>query len=251
TGSPIPVLEGITTQPVSGGAEVAFSESGVLVYTLGGGDDFGRTLVSVDRKGNVRPLPAPPRAYFQVRLSPDGTRLALAIQRDIWVYELARSALTRLTSQPNSVSPVWSPDSKRVAYALNRPGGGEILAAAADGSGGSDQLLTREQFKRFNFGYVAPYSWSPDGRVLAVQDPIAQKLWTVSLEGDRKPQTLLSLAFANTGPQFSPDGRWLAYSSNESGRPEVYVQPFPGPGAKTLMSTDGGTEPRWSPNGRA
>jgi Tol biopolymer transport system component len=225
------------------------SETGTLVYVPGGGEPARRTLVSVDRKGNAQPLQAPAHSYSDVRVSPDGRRLAVEIQsaqRDLWIYELARHTLTRFTFQHNNMLPVWTPDGKRVIFCVARPGAIDVLSAAADGSGAVQQLATGPQIRN-------PSSCSPDGKVLAyVEFDPARKydIWMLPLEGDRKPRPFLQTPFNETAPEFSPDGRWLAYQSDESGRFEIYVQAFPGPGGKVPVSADGGTRPRWSSKGQ-
>ncbi|MFY9530333.1 MAG: protein kinase [Candidatus Acidiferrales bacterium] len=250
TGTPVSLLEGVSTNPFFGVADFSTSADGSLAYVPGGSSAGEATLSWVDRNGATQALPAPPRAYMFPRLSPDGQQLAVGIQSPnpgLWLYELGRGTLTRLSSASGIIPyPTWTPDGKRVTF-LAAPGGPvNIYWMAADGSGAAESLTTGENYK-------APGSWSPDGRVLAFteQDPTAGwKIWVQSLEGDRKARPFLQTTSFEGGPMFSPDGHWLAYESDESGRVEVYVTPFPGPGGKWQISTEGGTEAVWARNGR-
>jgi Tol biopolymer transport system component len=195
-------------------------------------------------------LGAPARAYVFPRLSPDGRQVAVDVAEQdtqIWLYDLSRETLTRLTFEGNANgNPTWTPDGKRIAFASNREARPlNLFWQLADGSGGLERLTTSE----FIHG---PISWSPDGQLLAfieVNPTTGYDIWVLRL-GDRKAQPFLRTPFNESVPQFSPDGRWLAYISNESGSNEIYVQPYPGPGGKRQISTDGGTEPVWNRNGR-
>jgi len=251
-GSPFPIVEGVMgSNGASGAAQYALSDLGSLFYVPGvGSQDIRRSLVWVDRKGMVQPLRAPPRSYVTPRLSPDGQRVAIQMQEgnvDIWVHELARETLTRLTFDPTAdETPVWAPDGKNLAFAHAGAGGMTILRRLADGSGTEETLLTLPEHTHVG-------SWSPDGQMLAleqVRPGSGSDIWILPLQGDRKPTPFLQSSFTEQNPVFSPDGRWLAYTSDESGRFEVYVQPYPGPGGKWQISTEGGTEALWARNGR-
>jgi len=163
-----------------------------------------------------------------------------------WLYDLSRETLTRLSSGGTvNQAPVWAPDGKRVAFQSNREGSLDLFSQLADGSGGLERLTTSESTPAAN-------SWSSDGQLLAFVEPnptTGWDIWVLRLS-DRKAQPFLQTAFNESAPRFSPDGYWLAYVSDESGRWEIYVQPYPGPGGKWQISTDGGTEPMWNPNGR-
>jgi Tol biopolymer transport system component len=186
------------------------------------------------------------------RLSPDGKRLVVGIQGanpGVWLYDLGRGTLTRLIEAPLFFTwPIWAPDGKRVTFQRSLTAPSEVLNLywmPADGSGAAEPLTMGENYK------VAG-SWSPDGRALAFTevDPMAGwHVWFLQVGGDRKARPFLQTPFNEGGPVFSPDGRWLAYQSDESGRSEIYVRPFPGPGGKVQISTEGGTEPVWSRNG--
>ena len=175
-------------------------------------------------------------------------------ETQIWLYDLSRETLTRLTFEGNeNYNPVWTPDGRRIAFESNKEGPTNLFWQLADGSGGLERLATSE------YGNV-PVSWSPDGQLLAFYEinPSTQRdIWVLRM-GDpsagsgqvHKAEPFLRTQFNESAPRFSPDGRWLAYASDESGRYEIYVQPYPGPGGKWQISTEGGTEPAWNPNGR-
>jgi Tol biopolymer transport system component len=248
-GQPIPIAENVV-QMTNGAAQFSISGPGSLVYVAGNVQEATSTLVWVDRKGEARPLMAPPRTYRWPRLSPDGRRVAVSIGNagvaaDIWLYDLARDALTRLTFGDRSDDPVWSPDGKWVAFLSWRAGPANLFWKRSDGSGG-DERLTASEFEQ------VPYSWSPDGLALAfteITSASGRDLWTLRL-GDRQQRLLLQTPFEKTTPAFSPDGHWLAYVSNESGRLETYIQPYSGPSGKWQISTEGGTQPVWNRNGK-
>jgi eukaryotic-like serine/threonine-protein kinase len=249
TGAAVPVVEGVLQSRVSGAAQYSFSATGSLAYVSGGVQSSGSRLVWVSRNGAEQPLAASARAYLVPRLSPDGRRVAVTIteqESHVWLYDLARETLTRLTFEGNANNgAVWTPDGKRIAFSSNKDGPLNLFWQLADGSGGLERLTTSQYLH-------APMSWSPDGQLLAYFEvnPITQRdIWVLRMT-DRKAQPFLRTQFDEAVPQFSPDGRWLAYISNESGRYEIYVQPYPGPGGKWQISTEGGTEPVWNRNGR-
>jgi serine/threonine-protein kinase len=248
-GTPAPVLEGVSGTG-TGAAQFSFSALGMLVYLRGGAAaDADLGMVWVDRKGNEQPLPAPPHAYADPRISPDGQRVAEDINessRDIWIYDLMRNTLTRLTSDGINLYPIWAPDGRRIAYRSQKSAGSpNLFWQPTDGSGGEERLTTSQFLQN-------PTSFSPDGKVLSYfeQEPeTGYDIWTLPLAGERKPQVFLRGPFSERGLWLSPDGHWGAYVSDETGQFEVYVQPFPGTGGKRQISTDGGTEIVWSPKG--
>ena len=251
TGStPTAIVEGISQSSGTTGGEYTFSLTGSLAYIPASRRQFERRLVWVDRKGEVQPLPAPARSYFSVALSPDGGQAAVIIASsafELWIYNLAGGTLTRLASEAGSNSfPLWTPDGKRITYRGARQGARNVFWRAADGTGTEERLTTGE-------GLHNPYCWSPDGKWLAYcplsPTTTSMDIWMLPLEGDRKPQLFHQTPFHEDQPSFSPDGRWLAYASEESGRREIYIQPFPGPGGKWQVSTDGGANPHWARNG--
>jgi Tol biopolymer transport system component len=202
---------------------------------------------------------APAHAYVNPRLSPDGRRVAVVIteqESQTWLYDLSRETLTRLTFEGNSnTAPTWTPDGKRIAFLSVKEGTGNLFWQLADGSGGLERLSTSGQGQ----GQV-PDSWSPDGQLLAFHETnpsTGRDIWVLRM-GDpslssgqvRNADLFLRTPFNESAPRFSPDGHWLAYVSDESGRSEIYVQPYPGPGGKWQISTEGGTETVWNRNGR-
>ena len=260
TGQPAPILEGVVTSPSNGGAQFSFSETGNLVYVAGSsGAARNVSIYWMDRQGKFTPLRETPGDYFDPAFSPDGKRLAVDIfdgkRYDIWVYEWERDTLTRLTfSGDENIAPAWTPDGQRIAYASEEKSGTYSLWwKRADGSGDAQRLTESKDAK-------VPKSWSPDGKVLAFVQLNPKTSWdilTLSVEGSEKsgwkpgePKPFLNSPFVEAEPAFSPDGRWIAYQSNESGNFEVYVRPFPSPGGNWQVSTGGGGYPRWSRNAK-
>jgi serine/threonine-protein kinase len=251
TGAAAPVVEGVLQSTSSGGAQYSLSATGSLVYVPGGVQSLAQSrLVWVNRNGVEQPSAAPVHAYRFPRLSPDGRRLAVEIDEpdssDVWLYDLSRETLTRLTFGGSvNQNANWTPDGRRIAFRSNKEGASNLFWQLADGSGGLERLTTSDNFQSAN-------SLSPDGQLLAfieVNPTTGYDVWVLRM-GDRKAQPFLRMPFLESAPRFSPDGRWLAYISDESGRREVYMQPYPGPGGKWQISTEGGTEPVWNPNGR-
>lgn len=245
-GTPIPVLSDVTTSGLGGSAAIDFSQTGTLIYRSGTG--VGDVTVEWLDPAKEQPLLAKPGAYARPSLSPDGQRLALELAdgtgTDIWVYERQRDTLTRLTFMRTAVSPVWSPDGRLIAF---RATGEGMYVIRSDGAG-KPQPLTESKNAEY------PWSFTPDGRRLAFQETSTgtYHLWTVPLESDGiglragKPEVLLQTPADERYPSFSPDGRWLAYASGESGTSQVYVRPFPDKGGKWQISNSGGSYPMWS-----
>jgi Tol biopolymer transport system component len=247
TGSPVPVAENVAESPTFAASQYSISDNGSLAYISGGAQNTQRKLVWVSRNGSEQPVAAPPKAYQLLQLSPDGKRIAVELDQQIWIYDLARETLSRFTLEGDlNRMPVWTPDGRRVAfYSDKETTEYNLWWQAADGSGGLERLTTDTYANN-------PRSYSPDGRLLAfveINPKTRQDIWTLRTS-DHQKQPFLATPFAEIAPTFSPDGHWLAYVSNESGRPEVYVQAFPGPGGKWQISTDGGTDPTWNRNGR-
>jgi Tol biopolymer transport system component len=249
TGAAVPVVEGVLQSAFSGAAQYSFSSTGSLAYVPGGIQAAQTKLVWVTRNGAEQPLAAPAHAYQFPRLSPDGRRMSVGIveqESQVWLYDLSRDTLTRFTfdGTVNQTS-LWTPDGKRITLQSNKEGQNNIFWQRADGGGGLERLTTSE--------YVnTPRSWSPDGQRLAfieITPTTGYDIWVFRLS-DHKAEPFLRTPFNESVPSFSPDGHWLAYISDESGHFEVYVQAYPGPGGKWQISTEGGSEPVWNPNGR-
>jgi eukaryotic-like serine/threonine-protein kinase len=249
TGATVPVVEGILQSRFTGATQYSLSSTGSLIYITAGAQAAESRMVWVNRNGAEQPVAAPARAYRIPRLSPDGQRVAVNIddqETQVWVYDLSRNTLTRLTFGGKlNGAPVWAPDGKRIAFQSDREGPLSLFSQRGDGSGGLERLTTSEFAPAVN-------SWSSDGQLLAFNElnPNTGFDLGVLRLSDRKVQPFLRTPFNESAPRFSPDGHWLAYISDESGRYEIYVQPYPGPGGKWQISTDGGTEPVWNPNSR-
>ena len=252
TGAAVPVLEGVNLDAGTGAGHYSLSRTGSVAYVPGDPQGASNPLAWVTRQGVTQPLPAPPRPYQALHLSPNGKRLAVTIRgtgnSDVWVYEISRNTLTRLTFEGSNKAPLWTPDGKRIVYSSERVGASNfgIYWKPADGSGAEETLTTssRQQL---------PESWSPDGKFLVFTefDPKTQgDIWILPVEGKREPRPFLKTPAYEQSPVFSPDGRWLAYVSSESGQSEVYAQAFPGPGGKWQISNGGGEYPVWARKGR-
>ncbi|MFY9550847.1 MAG: protein kinase [Thermoanaerobaculia bacterium] len=245
TGPAVSVLDGVMILSPYNSPLFGLSAGGALVY--GPGSPPRETLVSVDRQGKVEPLPFEPRGYEEPRFSPDGKRVAVTIRADnpdIWVLDISRGTSARLTFDPGEdETPVWTPDGGKVTYSADRAGHPRALySKPSDGSGTEERLFDSETHSHVS-------SWSPDGRTLVYTeyDPVfSGNIWVLTLGEKVERRPWLRTPFNERAGRFSPDGHWLAYVSNESGRDEVYVQPFPGPGGKWQISVSEGTEPVWS-----
>jgi serine/threonine-protein kinase len=246
TGTPAPLIEGVMQGSVGGG-QFSFSRRGDLVYVPGA--EPARTLAFVDRQGVARELPLPPGPYLAPRLSPDGRRIVIWVSSancHAVVHDIAREASTRLTEAADNHGPVWTPDGKRIVFSSTRAGPRRLFWRPADGSGPDEQLTGDRNLPE-------PGSFSPDGALLAYTEfdqTTRRDIWLLPLLGERTPRAFLKTSFNEFMPSFAPDGRSLAYVSDQSGRNEVYTQPFPGPGERWQISTEGGTEPVWSHDGR-
>lgn len=258
-GTPVPVLDDVAHHAFTGAAGLDFSRTGTLVYRRAG-PGSGKALATmqwVDAAGKRDPLPAKPDDYSVASLSPDGQRVVLRLAgeggADLWVYDARRDVMTRLTAggKSRNAFPVWSPDGRYIVF--NTRAG--IAQIRSDGAGQQQPLISGKYL-------LFPRSFTPDGKRLAYHeeaDSVKSQIWTVHLEeqDDRlnagKPEPFRQNAFSDIEPTFSPDGRWLAYRSDESGKDEVYVQAFPPPasglGGKWQISSNGGTGVRWSRNG--
>ena len=264
-GTPVPVLEQVTMTG-NGGVDAVVADNGTLVYVAGGVSGATgpqRSLVWVDRTGREEPLPAPPRAYGTPRVSPDGTRVAMRLgdeELDLWVYDLARATLTRLTFEPtNDSTPIWTPDGRRLVFASSRTGQQNLYIQPADGTGSAVRLTDSPNLQ-------ATTGISPDGtRVLFNENTGAMKrdIGVLTLpqllprgggpagSSLAKVEPLLSTRFEERGGIVSPDGRWMAYESDSSGRFEIYVRPFPAVGeGQWQVSTGGGVQALWSRDDR-
>ncbi len=236
TSDPISVLEGPIVSK-SGGLDIAVAQDGSLAYITDTPSRLDKNSVWVDRQGREERLAAPARLYLYLRLSPDGTRIALDIRtpgEDVWVWDLAGETLTRLSLDPGAdISPIWTPDGGRIVFASGRPN--NLVWTAADGTGSVEPLAASTNQQRAQ-------TFSPDGKHLIFWERHPDRgydLHRLSLDGERSTAPLLATEFNEMNAEISPDGRFLAYQSDESGRNEIYVRPFPNiEQGKRQVSTD-------------
>jgi serine/threonine protein kinase len=245
----MPIVQGVDGDATTGAMHIGLAGNGTLVYVPGQMEGGLCHLSFVDMHGRSVNLPAPPHPYAGPKVSPDGRRIAVVLATggayDIWIYDIARNTLTRITFGGSNRTPVWSPDSKRVAYWSGDKE--SIFSSSADGSGTPEILFTTSRHRYF------VDAWSRDGRFLILDSQSGGANYTdivlLSLDNNRTLQPFIDDQFDTRLADLSPDGRWIAYVSNESGIYQVYVQPFPGHGGKWQVSAEGGTEPHWSPDG--
>ena len=238
--------------PQSGAAQFAVTDNGMLLYLLGGGARSDQ-VVWLDRTGRVTKVDSTWRGNFTgLSLSPDGSRIALSIPssdgEQIWVKQLPSGPLTRVTFKGSTnARPVWTPDGRRIAFISTRGGGRNAWIQRFDGSAEAESLLASSKL-------VDEVAFAPDGRSAVFRYGSSsgnRDLYTMLLEAGSEPRPLLTGRFEEFGADVSPDSRWFAYVTNESGRNEVYVRRLDDPGAgKTQVSVDGGEEPAWAHNGR-
>jgi serine/threonine-protein kinase len=250
TGSPVPVVQDVFWNKTEGAAQFSFSWNGVLIYLRGGPEVAKYEIVSVDRRGGTTKLVQEAGAYANPRLSPDGRRLALTVLKDgnfdIWVYDLDRGVPTRLTfDDASETEQIWSPDGRQLAFSSGRTKTDNVYRKRADGSGDEERLSTSDE----------PHwagSWAPDGQSIVVSQLSASGNFDVLrlTLADKKLTPLLNSSFRESDPAISPDGRWMAYTSTESGRPEIYVRPYPSGSGRWQISDNAGAYPRWSRNGK-
>jgi serine/threonine protein kinase/Tol biopolymer transport system component len=246
SGSPSVVGERVAVDPASFslGAFAVSSEALVVFRTVGVGRS--RQLVWVDRSGRTLETAGDPHDGVNPSLSPDGRRVAIYQtvngNTDVWILELARHVFTRFTSGDTLENyAIWSPDSRSIVFGSNPKGHLDLYRKPADGVGAEDLLLSTTETKN-------AFDWSSDGRFIlyrAASLETGYDLWALPLQGDRKPFPVVQSRFTDRDGQFSPDGKWIAFQSDESGHFEVYVQPFPGPGARVQVSFGGGAQVRW------
>jgi len=243
-GTALPIVDDVAFNGTLGTAQLSFSRTGTLVYRRSGEDSGGLTVAWLDSAGKTQPLVAKPGAYGRPSLSPDGQRLALEVTEgsvtDIWVYDLQRDTMTRVTFDGKAGYPIWSPDGRYIVFNSARAG---MSLTRSDGAG-KMQTLTESQ------NFQVPWSFTADGRRMTFNEQDSKTsydLWSVPIESDGagmragKPEVFLQTPADERAPSISPDGRWLAYASNESGTSQIYVRAFPDKGAKWQISNSGGT----------
>jgi Tol biopolymer transport system component len=248
SGDPIQLDEGVLFDPTAG-AKASLSVSGTLAY-LRGRAQFQPIVIA----GTSAPVPLvrEPGSYSTPRFSPDGRRVAISVSSsnatDIWIYDIGRNTFTRLTTEGANVRPEWTPDGKNVVFISERGGKARVWQQPADGSGPAEMLYEPE---------VEPFEAlvSPDAKWLIVRTAPGAKysrdILAVPMVGEKTVNVLVTSPYTESLPRLSPDGKWLAYQSNETDRFEIYVRPFPGSGARVQVSDAGGTEPIWGKDGRS
>lgn len=250
-GAAVTVLTDIVTYPVTGAAEFATSDGGILLSLSGGAatsSDIG--VIVVDRQGYATRLPFPVAAFGSPRLAPDGRTIAFGVDganSSIWVGDIEKATAVRLTSRWTSIWPVWAPDGQRVAYASGRGDGHRLFVQSIDGRGQPEQITAGEH------RHSAPTSWSSDGRYIMYDDqvpPATRDVMLVDLAEQQRTFPLVQTPFDEHSAKFSPDMKAVTYVSNESGNAEVYVQTFPARLRKTRVSPAGGVQPVWARSGR-
>jgi Tol biopolymer transport system component len=252
-GAPTPLVEDVAANPFGGGGQFDFSSTGTLVYAAGKGAAQRWQMAWLDSSGKTRPLGAP-GAFVNPRLSPDGRKLAFAVDAtDVYVHDLERDAPSRLTFTGHANIPVWTPDGNHIVF-QSASNDYNLYWIRSDGAGDPQRLLESQN-------NLFPSSFSPDGRRLAYMESNPETgldIWTLPLDitdpdhpKAGKPEPFLRTSAAETSPRFSPDGRWITYRSNESGNNEIYVRPFPaGSGGKWQISSGDGLYALWANNGR-
>ena len=254
-GDPVEAIAAVDVSSLNATAHFAVGADGTLVYLPRRTAQEMRTPVWVTREGQEEALPIAPQPYTRATVSPDGSRIALALsspeQRDVWIFERTRRALMRLTLDPGvDTAPVWTRDGRRVAFRSDRDGGG-IFITNADGSGSVRRLTRSDGPAR---PAHTPYAFTPGDTALIFAELRSysdQGISMVTLDEPPRVSVILDGPFAEARPALSPDGRWLAYQSDESGHYEIYVRPFPAvERARVQVSTGGGSSARWSADGR-
>ena len=249
-GPATPVVERIRMDYFRLVPQMAISDNGTLLYAPVTSRLDKSTLVWADRQGQTEVMDDIPRDYGTglIRLSPDGRQVATQVidegsEPQVHLFDISRRMLTQLTTEGTNTHPEWSPDGKQVAFLSWRDDGSGLYCKDVDGSAPAELLSPGDFF---------PCSWSSDGKYLACirQDPnTVDDIWIVPLDGDRKPQPYLMTSSWEDNPRFSPDGRWIAYASSESGKYEVYVQQYANGRRKIQISTEGGACPVWASDG--
>ncbi len=253
-GSPTPVLQNVMGAPGSGIIHAGFANNGLAAFVPGTPQVEERILVLRGRDGSREPLGVAPATYQGARVSPDGQRIAVLMvesqSSDLHIYDVEDNLLTRLTFGGPSGLATWSIDGKQVAFGSQRNNDAlAVFVKAADGSGSEERMYTVESFGP-RAGLVVPRQWSSDGQYLLVEfaDDLRRNIAAFQ-QGNDTPLYLVNTPANEKDPALSPNDRWLAYSSDETGRDEVFVQAFPDPAGRWQVSTAGGERPRWSATG--
>lgn len=244
-GAPVPVMKGVMSGTANGDADFAVSDNGTLVFQPGALASFQRNLVWMDRTGKTKNIIEEVKPYAFPAISPDGQRIALTLQGssfNVWVYELGRGTLTKASFGGDDYRPIWSPDGRMLGYDSSKSGNQQIYVKHGIVQGAETAVTDGPENKEF-------YGWTPDGREVIfaqLNKDTGWDLYAAGIEGDHKPRPLVVAPFNQKDARLSPDGKWLAYVSDESGQPEVFVQAMSDAGTRAQVSSDGGTSPQWA-----
>jgi Tol biopolymer transport system component len=247
-GTPAPVIEGVMTGASNGDADFAVSKNGTLIFQPGTFTSSSRNLVWMDRSGKATNISNEVKPYAFPALSPDGKRIAMVLQGssfDVWVYDAERETFTRASFGGDDYHPYWSPDGKMLAYDSSKSGHQQVWIKQGITQGDEAAVTEGPDYKQLN-------GWTPDGREIVFDrqnKDTGWDLYAAAVEGDHKVRPLVVAPFNQGSARVSPDGKWLAYVSDESGQGEVFVQAMNDPGTRAQVSSDGGTEPRWARSG--
>lgn len=244
-GTPVPVMEGVNTGASNGDADFAVSDNGTLVFHPGTLNSYQRNLVWMDRSGKATNITQEVKPYGYASVSPDGKRIALILEGssyDAWVYDVERDTFTKASFGGDDYRPQLSPDGKMLGYNSSKSGHQQVWVKHGVTQGDETAVTDGPEDKEF-------YGWTPDGREIIFSrqnKDTGYDLYTAAVEGDHKPRPLVVMPFNQTGARLSQDGKWLAYVSDESGQPEIFVQAMSDPSTRAQVSSEGGVEPRWA-----
>ncbi len=244
-GTPVPVMEGVNTGASNGDADFAVSNNGTLVFQPGTFSSFQRNLAWMDRSGKATNITEEAKPYAMPAVSPDGRRIALVLQGssfDVWVYEVERDTLTRASFGADDYRPHFSPDGRMLGYDSSKSGHQQVYVKHGIVQGEEAAVTDGPEEKEF-------YGWTPDGREVIFgrqNKDTGWDLYAAAVEGDHKPRPLVVMPFNQRSARLSPDGKWLAYVSDESGQGEIFVQAMSDPSTRAQVSSGGGDEPRWA-----
>ncbi len=247
-GTPAPVIEGVMMGASNGDAAFGVSRNGTLVFQPGTLTSFQRNLLWMDRSGKATPITQEVKPYAFPAISPDGKRIALTLMSssfDVWIYDLERDTLTKASFGGDDYRPHWSPDGKLLAYDSSKSGHQQVYVKRGGGQGSEQVVTDGPEDKQL-------YGWTKDGREVIFgrqNKDTGWDLYAAPIEGDHKPRPLVEASFNQTQAHASPDGKWLAYVSDESGEDEVFVQALDDPGTRVQISRETGSAPRWSRSG--
>ncbi len=250
-GQPVPVVEGVYSETTTGITNYVVAENGTLAYLPGAVEGESRRIVKMDTKGYATALDSIARPFMEPKLSPDNKKVAVVIRNgedyDIWIFDVTRKTLSKLTFGGLNRTPLWSPDGKTIAFSKRtKDGKTGIFTKPYDGSGDETEIYSADNRLYLNF-------WSRDGKYLMI-DYLSQNaqsdLLVLPLTGDKKPWKYLDSKKDEYESSISPDGKWIAYLTDESGSYQIYVRSFPNKEGKWQISTDVAEEPRWAPDGK-